>query len=112
MLWDAGHAYLQFMAATSNVRKTLDIIDNMDFSPTVFHSDLCGPKFIPKLLQLASEVLEKASEYAIHAVGDVKFSEERKTITERSKKIGDEDEEKRQQEKGKRKKPNILKWIP
>jgi hypothetical protein len=76
MLWDAGHAYLQFLAATSNVRKTLDIIDNMDFSPAVFHSDLCGPKFIPKLLQFASEVIEKATEYAMHAVADVKFSEE------------------------------------
>lgn len=76
LLLDAGHAYRQFMAATSNVRKTLDIIENMDFSSAVFHSDLCGPKFIPKLLQLASEVLEKATEYAIHAVGDVKFSEE------------------------------------
>jgi hypothetical protein len=76
LLWDAGHAYLQFMAATSNVRKTLDIIDNMDFSQATFHSDLCGPKFIPKLLQLASEVLDKATEYAMHAVADVKFSEE------------------------------------
>lgn len=75
MLWDAGHAYLQFRAATSNVRKTLEIIENMDFSPAVFHSDLFGPKFIPKLLQLASEFLNKATEYALHAMGDVKFCE-------------------------------------
>jgi len=76
LLWDAGHAYILFLAATHNVQKTLDIIDNMDFSPAVFHSDLCGPKFIPKLMQFASEVLEKATEYAMHAVADVKFSEE------------------------------------
>ena len=50
LLWDAGHAHILFLAATSNVRKTLDIIDNMDFSPAVFHSDLCGPKFIPKIV--------------------------------------------------------------
>lgn len=78
LLWNAGHAYLPFMAATSNVKKSLDIIENMDFAPAVFHSDLCGPKFIPQLLQLSWEVLERATEYAIHAMGDVKFSEEKK----------------------------------
>jgi len=79
-LWNAGHAYLKFLVVISNLKKALGIIDNMDFSPAVFHSDLCGPKFIPKLLQFASEVLEKATEYAMNVVAEVKFSE-KKIIT-------------------------------
>ena len=78
LLWNAGNAYLQFKMATNNVKKTLDIIENTDFSPEILHSDLCGPKFIPKLLQLASEFLEKATKDAIDAVDNVKFSEGKK----------------------------------
>ncbi|MGA2682039.1 MAG: hypothetical protein ABSF44_09600 [Candidatus Bathyarchaeia archaeon] len=76
LLWDAGHSYGLFLAVVHDVKKTLNIVDNMDFSPAVFHSDLCGPKFIPKLLRLASEVIEEATEYAKHGMADVKFSEE------------------------------------
>jgi len=78
MLWEAGTAYLQFQAATSFLRKALEIIDNIDFSPTLFHSDLSGPKFIPQLLQLASEFVEKATKDAMEAVRRVKFSEVKK----------------------------------
>jgi hypothetical protein len=78
MLWEAGTAYLQFQTATSFLRKALEIIDNIDFSPTLFHSDLSGPKFIPQLLQVASEFVEKATKDAMEAVRRVKFSEVKK----------------------------------
>jgi hypothetical protein len=78
MLWEAGTAYLQFQTATSLLRKALGIIDNIDFSSTIFRSDLCGPKFIPQLLQVASEFVEKATKDAIDAMVHVKFIEGKK----------------------------------
>lgn len=78
MLWEAGTSYFQFQTATTFLRKALEIIDNIDFSPTIFHFDLSDPKFIPQLLQVASEFVEKAAKDAIDAMVHVKFSEGKK----------------------------------
>ena len=78
MLWNAGAAYLTLQAVTSSLEKAQQIISNLDVSIAIFNSDLSGPKFIPKLLQLASEFLEKATKDMIDAMGRVKFSEAKK----------------------------------
>lgn len=78
MIWNAGKAYFRFQEATYSLKKALEIIENTDFSPTIFHSDLCGPKFIPQLLQLSSEFTEKATKAAMDGMSSVGFTREKK----------------------------------
>jgi hypothetical protein len=47
--------------ANEILSKTLNFIRDIDLSPNVVNGDLCGPKFIPKLLLNAGEKLEEAA---------------------------------------------------
>ena len=59
------------------IRRALDILDRIDFTPASAKAELRGPRFSPKYLLSASELLDKAAEVAKESTGLVRENEQR-----------------------------------
>ena len=78
---ETSHIYAEkfydFHEVTVPLRKALDLLESMDFSPDVVKADIMGPKFTAKLLHEVSEKVKNASGCARIVATMLWFSEEK-----------------------------------
>lgn len=78
--WQA--AYLSSLTSKLILR-SLDILEMVDFSPAVIRTDLSGPRFFPKYLYSASELIDRAADTASESATLVHDNERRWRIFRR-----------------------------
>jgi negative regulator of replication initiation len=76
-IWLVGIGSKSIGNANELVAKTLEFIQELDFSPDTVRHDLAGPKFLPKLLFGQSEKIEKATSEMRFAARTLKESEDK-----------------------------------